>query len=575
MDQRLLSIYIGNEVIRVVDATRKSPTSMLVNSVDEVSTPNGCVDDGYITDVLEVASAIRSKIIGKSTKAKAVFTISSKKIASKEVVIPFVKGEKKIAAILNANSSDYFPMSATGDFLFAHNVMETFQDEEGKKLRINAVAAPTDLIEGYYELADELKLSVYDVDYVGNSVQQLLKLQMSSNEDETNLVLQIEKDATFVNVMAGKDIILQRSVPYGKNAVINSIMEIKKLTEKEAIELLKDKDRLERTVSEEEYSEAVRYLISSIGRIVEYHRSRNPERIIDGIKVFGEGASIAGIDDILKQELGADVTRFNSLQGIKVSQKSYLNSDQALRFLACFGAVLNPIGLRMEQGKNKENTMANADKILIVLIILATIVVGGLTVYFKINESIAKSKVDDRKQKIADMQSAEDLYNKYVGAMNAYNVVKSFDDTTHNDNIALTRFFADLENNLPTNTYIDELSAENGSVSFNVVTSSKEAVADIIKMLNTLDYVEYYEIPSLAEADPIITSYDLLNFDENENLDAALDESIDYNDLKDGSVTFPFVCKIKDVDFVAGELAFEVDPSQVEVDSSQVEGGEQ
>lgn len=575
MDQRLLSIYIGNEVIRVVDATRKSPTSMLVNSVDEVSTPNGCVDDGYITDVLEVASAIRSKIIGKSTKAKAVFTISSKKIASKEVVIPFVKGEKKIAAILNANSSDYFPMSATGDFLFAHNVMETFQDEEGKKLRINAVAAPTDLIEGYYELADELKLSVYDVDYVGNSVQQLLKLQMSSNEDETNLVLQIEKDATFVNVMAGKDIILQRSVPYGKNAVINSIMEIKKLTEKEAIELLKDKDRLERTVSEEEYSEAVRYLISSIGRIVEYHRSRNPERIIDGIKVFGEGASIAGIDDILKQELGADVTRFNSLQGIKVSQKSYLNSDQALRFLACFGAVLNPIGLKMEQGKNKENTMANADKILIVLIILATIVVGGLTVYFKINESIAKSKVDDRKQKIADMQSAEDLYNKYVGAMNAYNVVKSFDDTTHNDNIALTRFFADLENNLPTNTYIDGLSAENGSVSFNVVTSSKEAVADIIKMLNTLDYVEYYEIPSLAEADPIITSYDLLNFDENENLDAALDESIDYNDLKDGSVTFPFVCKIKDVDFVAGELAFEVDPSQVEVDSSQVEGGEQ
>ena len=193
MDQRLLSIYIGAEVIRVVDATRKSATNITVNSVDEVTTPAGSFDDGYITDVLEIASAIRGKIIGKAGKAKAVFTISSKKIASKEVVIPFVNGTKKINSVLNANSSEYFPMSTTGDFIFAYNVMETFQDDEGKKIRVNAVAAPKDLVEGYYEIADELKLQIYDIDYVGNSVQQLLKLQMSNNENDTNLVLQIEK----------------------------------------------------------------------------------------------------------------------------------------------------------------------------------------------------------------------------------------------------------------------------------------------------------------------------------------------------------------------------------------------
>ena len=90
MDQRLLSIYISSEVIRVVDATRKSATNITVNSVDEVSTPAGSFDDGYITDVLEIASAIRGKIIGKAGKAKAIFTISSKKIANKEIVIPFV-----------------------------------------------------------------------------------------------------------------------------------------------------------------------------------------------------------------------------------------------------------------------------------------------------------------------------------------------------------------------------------------------------------------------------------------------------------------------------------------------------
>ncbi len=550
MDQRLLSIYIGAEVIRVVDATRKSATNITVNSVDEVSTPAGSFDDGYITDVLEIASAIRGKIIGKAGKAKAVFTISSKKIASKEVVIPFVNGTKKINSVLNANSSEYFPMSTTGDFIFAYNVMETFQDDDGKKIRVNAVAAPKDLVEGYYEVADELKLTVHDIDYVGNSVQQLLKLQMSSNENDTNLVLQIEKDATFVNIMAGKDIILQRSVPYGKNAVINSIMEIKKLTEKEAIELLRDKDRMDRSVSDEEYSEAVRYLISSIGRIVEYHRSRNPERIIDGIKVFGEGASIAGIDEVLRQELGAEVTRFNTLNGIKVSQKSYLSADQALRFLACFGAVISPIGLKIGKEKNKEASSALFDKLLIAVVVIAFVVMAGICVSYQIKYVLKKADVDFKKQKISEMEIAEKVANEYEATVEAYNTVKIFVDTTHTDNVVLLKLLNDLESIIPVGTTIDGLSADEGLVSFTVTTQSKEAVADTYVKICNLDYVYNVQLPSIVEARKPVE----VDKDGHEVLDEEFEEqkaSAPYN-YTDYTETYVITFEIKDNDFVAG-----------------------
>lgn len=587
MDQRLLSIYIGNEVIRIVDATRKSNTSIIINSVDEVSTPNGCVDDGYITDTIEVASAIRSKIIGKASKAKAVFTVSSKKIASKEVVIPYVKGEKKIASVLNANSSEYFPMSTTGDFVFAHNVMETFMDEDGKKYRVNAVCAPRDLIECYYDIADELKLTVYDVDYVGNSVQQLLKLQMSTNEDDTNLVLQIEKDATFVNVMAGRDIILQRSVPYGKNAVINSIMEIKKLTEKEAIELLKDKDRMDRSVSEEEYSEAVRYLISSIGRIVEYHRSRNPERIIDGIKVFGEGASIAGIDEVLRQELGAEVTRFNTLNGIKVSQKSYLSSDQALRFLACFGAVLNPIGLKIDQGKNKEAQSAIVDKLLIILIVLAIFVMISISAVTYLKLVLVKTDIAIKKDQIKQMEVAETVANKYDETLEAYNIVKAFTDTTHSNNNMLTTLIADLEKNLTKDTTIDELEAVDGIVKFTVKTHSKEEVADFIIKIKNIPYVKDYSIVTVEE------EYTVL-YDENDHeVKYTFEDGKVYVDgvyippeMIEGSSPYDDGAQrdkyevtliIEDPDYVVGVVEEGVDPSEISSESSSEDiiGGEE
>ena len=566
MDQRLLSIYIGAEVIRIVDATRKSATSMTVNSVDEVSTPAGSFDDGYITDVLEIASAIRGKIIGKAGKAKAIFTVSSKKIASKEVVIPFVNGNKKITSVLNANSSEYFPMSTTGEFIFAYNVMETFQDDEGKKIRVNAVAAPKDLIEGYYEIADELKLSVYDIDYVGNSVQQLLKLQMSNNENDTNLVLQIEKDATFVNIMAGKDIILQRSVPYGKNAVINSIMEIKKLTEKEAIELLRDKDRMDRSVTDEEYSEAVRYLISSIGRIVEYHRSRNPERIIDGIKVFGEGASIAGIDEVLRQELGAEVTRFNTLNGIKVSQKSYLSADQALRFLACFGAVLSPIGLKIQSGKTKEASSAMLDKILYGVIALAAVVMIAVCAWYQIKFALKKADVDFKKQQIATLQIAEDIANQYDATLKAFNTVKTFTDTTHTDNVVLLQFITDLERIMPTGTTLNDLRADNGNVSFQVKTTSKEAIADFIVEMKKLDYVSYFNIPSFNVEK--IDGWEAPEFDE-EDEDFVIPTGSEY--IYTGEIiTYDFNCKIVDKSFKAGAVEAS-DPSKV----NENEGGEQ
>lgn len=504
MEQKLLSIYIGNDVTRICEVVKKSSTSIIVNNATEVSTPGGSIDDGYITDVNAIAEAIRGCVFGRGFSAsKVIFTISSKKIANKEIVIPYVKGDKKISQIISANSSEYFPMSATGDFVFAHSVMENFQDNDGKKTRITAIAAPKDLVEGYYEIAEELKLSVESIDYVGNSVLQLLSLQMK--DDSTELVLQIEKDVTFVNVMSGKDIILQRSVPYGKNAVINSMMEVKKLTEKEAKALLSNKKAIEEQVTEEEYAEVVRYLISSIGRIVEYHRSRNPERIIDGIKVFGEGSSIEGIDEVLQQELGAEVTHFTQLAGVKVSGKAYLTSETALRYLANFGAVLNPIGLNVATGKDKEKAAQSMNKLLYAALALAVLVMVGicsvqLIKYFTLDMSKKLIEAD-----IAAKEDIEAIAQDYENAVASYNIVKEFTDGTVSDNELILELIQTLEQTLPDTCKVEELNAVDGMVTVKIVSMTKDAYADIIVELEKKDFVAKVEVAAISNAELVNT----------------------------------------------------------------------
>lgn len=535
MEQKLLSIYVGNEVTRVCEVVKKSASMVVVNNATEVATPTGAMDDGYLTDVPAIAEAIRGCVFGRGFSAsKVIFTISSKKIANKEVVIPYVRGDKKVAAILEANSSEYFPMSTTGDFLFAHSIMETFQDVEGKKLRLTAVAAPRDLVECYYELADELRLTVEDIDYVGNSVLQLLSLQMK--EGDTELVLQIEKDMTFVNVMSGKSVILQRSVPYGKNAVINSMMEIKKLTEKEAKTLLSNRDMLDRQVTEEEYAEAVRYLISSIGRIVEYHRSRNPDRIIDGIRVFGEGSAIAGIDEVLKQELGAQVTHFSTLQGIKAGSKSYLTSETALRYLANFGAVLNPIGLNLNRGKSKESVSRTADKVLYAILIIAIVSVVGWVVWTMVAYYGTKAVKEKLEADIKAIEDVEQIAADYESAKAAYDSVMAFANSTYSNNELVLRFIQDLEQKLPKDTIINNFSSVDGFVEFAVTTPNKEAVADVIVAMREIDYVQSFSIPALAEEEGVIPG-----IEEAEGEEADTDETEDEETVST-VVVYEFSC---------------------------------
>ena len=502
MEQKLLSIYIGNDVTRICELVRKSSTQIIVNNATEVSTPSGSIDDGYITDVPSIAEAVRGCVFGRGFSAKnVVFTISSKKIANKEIIIPYVKGDKKISQLLQANAAEYFPMSATNDFIFAHTVMENFQDDEGKKTRLTAVAAPRDMVESYYELAEELRLTVENIDYVGNSVLQLLSLQMK--EGTTELVLQIEKEATFVNVMSGKDVILQRSVPYGKNAVINSMMEIKKLSEKEAKTLLSNRKMIEEQVTEEEYAEAVRYLVSSIGRIVEYHRSRNPERIIDGIKVFGEGSAIEGIDEVLQQELGAEVSHFDQLNGVRVSGKAYLTSETALHYLANFGAVLNPVGLTVTQTKSKEQTSGLINKLLFAALAIAVVVMGTLCALKLMKYFGLKNEESLIEQDIASMEDIEGIAQNYENSVDAYRVVKEFADGTVSDNEMLLQFINDMEKALPSDAHIDALIANNGAVSFQVTGTSeelaKEEVADFIVKLKALDYVSGVSLTTITD----------------------------------------------------------------------------
>ena len=504
MANKVLSIYVGNDAIRVAEMQTSNKTVILTNAA-EISTPDNSVNDGYLVDISAIAEAIRTSIFGRGFSSKdVIFTINSKKIASKDVEIPYVKQEKKLQQILAANSGEYFPMSNTGDYSFAYSILETFMSEEGRKCRVSAVAAPNDLIKCYYELAAELKFNVKNIDYFGNSVIQLLSMQMT--EGRTDLVLQIEKDATFVNVMRGKTLILQRSVPYGKNAVINALMDVKKISEKDAKTLLSNETLLDQHVTEDEYAEAVQYLVSGIGRVVEYHRNKNTGDVLQGIKVFGEGSAIAGIEKILERELGAPVTHFETLAGVQIKGQAALTAEEVLRYLPNIGAVIDPVNLKIDMNASDSFSVDSAQiiKVLTGVFVIAFVIMAGWTTFAIVQNVQAKNKNEELQSNIEAIQDIEQIAQAHDEAQKVYLTLNKFDLSNESDTELVLKLFTDMETKMPTDTFIDNVECTDGQLSFEVCsgyhTYVKNELADtIVTFGRNTEYIEGFKVEDYKE----------------------------------------------------------------------------
>lgn len=495
MAKKQLSIYIGANRTRICEVVRNSDKSLSLYNAIEVETPKGAVEDGYILDVPAMAEVIKSCIYGRGlTTNKVTFAIASKKIASKEVMIPFVKKER-VGDIIRANANEYFPMSNIGDYVFAQSILETVQDDEGKKYRVNAIAAPRDIVMSYYDLSAELKIPIDTMDYAGNSMFQVLELQM--DDTTTCMVLQIEKDNTFVSIMNGKTLVLQRAIPYGKTAVVNNLINMKRISEKDANLLLQDEGRLHAAISDEEFTEAVRFLIGGINRVMEYHMSRNSSLAVEEIKIFGEGCQLAGITNVLQNELNVKVSKLLNFQGVTVKDGGSLNRDDLLKYISCAGAVLNPVNLFVPgQAKKKSVSSAAASvssgvSMGLLYGIMTAVAVGviaaiGITAAIYIVNVGARDKLQ---LQVNSLQEAETIANTYYSAQADFNLIDNFYKSTESPNENLYRFMMDLEEVMPERISIVNFSIADGVITLSAIGTSKEQVADMVVQMKALPYI--------------------------------------------------------------------------------------
>lgn len=494
---KVLSIDITNESITIIELTASPKKQSYIHNVIIFETPEDSYEDGMLKEPEKIANAIREQLVARGiSNRNAIFVLSSTKIVNREVMIPFVK-ENKIRGIINTNSQEYFPVNIE-DYVVSHSVLETVIDEENnKQLRVLAVAAPGQMVKSYYDLGALAGLNVVSLDYIGNAMFQLIKTQTVQNA--TTMVIQLGSESTVLNIVQGENLLLQRTVPYGTNSVVNVVMDEKGVDATTAMTLLQNDRMITVDYDDNEVTGAFRYLVNNIGRVMDFYASKNPEKPIEDVYLTGDGALIRGIDGLFKIQLNVNTRIMDNLYNIKFDPSIDMKVYNPVYLVTPIGAAFAPMNFLPLEAEKAKASGGGSLVPYVAVVIVAAIAAAAMAFISIKHKNDAQERKEEVEADIARISDIEQIYNDYLAAQATYNDIATMYMSTYQLNENLRTFVSELEEKIPTGVHLTGFSSSNSGVSLPCEASSYEAMADFVVQLKTIECIDDAYIASYTK----------------------------------------------------------------------------
>jgi len=559
MANRVVSIDIGKEFTRVaeIDYKKKNPG---VYCCFSFKNPEASVEDGQVTDAPVFAEELRRGLDENGIRSKkAVFSITSTKIANREVTIPKVK-EKSLGPLVTAKATEYFPVDMS-QYQLAYTTLEEVEEEGRKQLRMLMLASPKDLLESYYTLAKEVGLTIEALDYSGNSILPVLKSEVS---DDVTLIIKVDENTSLLTVLKKKTVVLQRNITYGADTAIDEVMSadsmgstpyedaLKLLRMQKLIGIEKEEEPEEEKPKEEPKSlaeslgfdldeeapakpvintaadernqrrkqlienvtESLDMLVGSITRVIDYYNSRNTEEPIAKYLLTGMGADFMGLNELLAQETGTEVEILSTISAAKLSKT--VKKISVGEYIACIGAAISPMDMipvehdRKKQaaaaasakgGKGGSLSLSSVNQSALGYILLAggLVTAGVLTVLSILPYNDAKAKNSALSSQVNSLLPIVDIYNKYTDTQALYNEVDALYQLTNTRNEGLLNFVNELETKMPSRSMVTAFSSDGVTANISFKCASKEDATKLINNLRTFESLVSVNVSAISD----------------------------------------------------------------------------
>lgn len=536
MAKKVISIETGIQWTKValVDYRKKNPP---VHEAFAFRTPEHAVEDGYIRDKDGLAKSLKEELARRQIFEKdVVFTLSSSKVVTREVVIPYVK-DNKIKGIIDAQSRDYFPMDISG-YTISYSKMEVVEDDGKKQLKLLLVAIPDNLLNNYVSFAEMAGLKVETFDYIGNGCIQL----MCDSFVDNAMIIQLEEQATVISILENKKLAFQRVTPYGYGATISAVVEHPILgidDEEKAFDFLLEHnvifnkpsmpdngdpaqqaiDQAQADEAYEDLAESLRYHLRIANTALDYYQNQVKKEFVGNVYLVGDGSRFAGIHKLFAQELPlplqnidfAKVIDLRNQKDGKDHKKDYqdpivedsTNTKQPraatpVGFLSVIGAAVHPLDAKpkeMQEADSKKNDLHTAYVLLAGSLLISLLLILGSSVRQLIAHTEHR-KLTDQLESLAYVQQTYDESNRVQQEEQGY---VSIDDATKTKNEKLLPLIEQLEAELPSAIKVTSMQTDDNMITLNMTADRKITVGQMLLNFQNVTLLTDPSIPSMSE----------------------------------------------------------------------------
>lgn len=491
---KILSIEIGVDVTHVLEMDYRVKNPKVYRSFS-FQTPVGVIGEAGVRKSEEFRTALHKLLdVNKIKTRKTLFVVNSGKIASREVLIPMIK-ENRIKDFLNTNSADFFPVDLSRYQLVYRNEGVVQQDKV-KKRKLYVFAVPGDLVQSYEELADFCSLELTALDYVGNSIFQMMHKAVGNN---ICCSVKLDDNATMITIINQGMVVLQRTVFYGFEEVEKVVVDSGLFPKEQypaAMDILQQTDCLNANQAAPEDAmnamrteavEALRPMIGNIRRVLDYYQSRNNGTEVKECFLIGNGAYIKGLDRLMSLELNLPV---------HLQEKDVLNGFRTsggrldAMYEACYGAAIQPLDFvfgsaqtaKIIEEKKKRELLAA--KLIGLLCVACAVILLALSGVQRITLSHELNTLNKQKDELKYIQ---DIYNAYVDTKSQYDDVTKMNGKTETVSDALADAIEEMEEKFPSGVKVTSLTSNGEGISMDIEVSTKEEAAKILQNLATFD----------------------------------------------------------------------------------------
>lgn len=491
---KILSIEIGVDVTHVLEMDYRVKNPKVYRSFS-FQTPVGVIGEAGVRKSEEFRTALHKLLDANKIKTrKTLFVVNSGKIASREVLIPMIK-ENRIKDFLNTNSADFFPVDLSRYQLVYRNEGVVQQDTV-KKRKLYVFAVPGDLVQSYEELADFCSLELTALDYVGNSIFQMMHKAVGNN---ICCSVKLDDNATMITIINQGMVVLQRTVFYGFEEVEKVVVDSGLFPKEQypaAMDILQQTDCLNANQAAPEDAinamraeavEALRPMIGNIRRVLDYYQSRNNGAEVKECFLIGNGAYIKGLDRLMSLELNLPV---------HLQEKDVLNGFRTsggrldAMYEACYGAAIQPLDFvfgsaqtaKIIEEKKKRELLAA--KLIGLLCVACAVILLALSGVQRIALSHELNTLNKQKDELKYIQ---DIYNAYVDTKSQYDDVTKMNGKTETVSDALADAIEEMEEKFPSGVEVTSLTSNGEGISMDIEVSTKEEAAKILQNLATFD----------------------------------------------------------------------------------------